>query len=128
MFDLEGSASAVVDSAIAVHRKAGPGMLESAYESMLEYELLKRGHRTERQKCVDVRYDELVVERALRIDLIVDDAIIVEIKSAEKIIPVNIRQMITYLRMTNRRLGLILNFGQNTLKEGGIKRVIDGYD
>lgn len=125
--EIEIVASVIVDAAIQVHRIAGPGMLESTYETMLQYELVERGLSVKRQMYVDMRYKGMLIERAFCVDLFVDECIIVEVKSVEKLAPVHIRQLLTYQRMTNTNLGFLINFGQTTLKEGGIKRVMNGY-
>lgn len=115
----------IVDAAMAVHRTLGPGLLESVYEEVLAYELGARRHRVERQRCCDVRYGELVLRRAFRVDLLVDDLVMVEVKSAERDHPAHKKQLLTYLRLANKRLGLLLNFGHELMKTG-ICRVVNG--
>ncbi|PKN92625.1 MAG: GxxExxY protein [Chloroflexi bacterium HGW-Chloroflexi-6] len=118
-------AKIVVDAAYQIHVKMGPGLLESAYEMVLDHELRKRGLRVERQVAVSVIYDDLVVNDAFRADLIVEDLVIVEIKSVEQIHPVHPKQLLTYLRLTGKRLGLLINFNTRLIREG-ITRVANG--
>ncbi len=104
----------------------GPGLLESTYEAVLEFELRRRGFRVERQKYIDLTYDELFVPRAFCIDLLVNERVVIELKSAERLAPVHYKQVLTYLKLTNLRLGLLINFGQSTIKEG-LHRIVNGY-
>lgn len=115
----------VVDAAYHIHVKVGPGLLESAYETILEYELRKRGLHVERQVSVPIVYDEIVLDEGYRADLIVESKLIVEIKATEKNAPVFARQLNTYLMMKDLKLGLLINFGMPTIKEG-LERVING--
>jgi GxxExxY protein len=121
--DIEAAAAEIVDAALAIHRAAGPGMLESAYEALLAYELTDRGLHVQRQKYISISYRGLHVKRAYCIDLLVNDAIIIEVKSVEAISPVHIKQVLTYLKLTGLQIGFLLNFGQMTLKGGGIRRL-----
>ncbi|MEO7672145.1 MAG: GxxExxY protein [Longimicrobiales bacterium] len=125
--DEEQTATAVIDCALKIHRAIGPGMLESAYQAMLSFELADRGHDVAQQVYVGLNYRGLHLERAFCVDLIVDECVVVEIKSLEKLAPVHTRQILTYLRMTGHHLGLLINFGQETLKAGGIHRLANGY-
>src|SRR5690242_21953942 len=97
----------IIDAAIAVHSKLGPGLLESVYEVVLAHELRKRGLFVERQKPVVIHYDELTFEEGFRADLIVEDKIIVELKSAETLAPVHSKQTLTYLRLSGKKIGLL---------------------
>ena len=117
----------ILDSAIKLHRRFGPGMLESIYEQLLEAELIRRGHKIERQKSVSFEYDGLLLENAFRVDLLVDDKIVVELKSAEQMKPVFMKQVKTYLVAMNLQVGVVVNFGMNTLKEGYV-RVVNGFE
>lgn len=117
----------VVDAAIAVHRKLGPGLLESVYESVLAHELRKRGLTVERQVPVEVRYDDLVFEEGFRADIIVNGLVILELKSVEQISRAHQKQLTTYLKLTGKKLGYLLNFGAATMKEG-IQRVVNGLN
>lgn len=111
-------AKIVVDAAYHIHVKMGPGLLESAYELILEHELRKRGLRVERQVAVSIVYDDLVVRDAFRADLIVEDLVIVELKSVEQMHPVYAKQLQTYLKLTGKRLGLLINFNTRLIREG----------
>ncbi|HYD74266.1 MAG TPA: GxxExxY protein [Candidatus Binatia bacterium] len=120
---VENAAKDVVDSAIAVHRALGPGLLESAYEACLAHELEKRGHSVLRQVALPLVYDTIKLEAGYRIDLIVDGSIILEVKAVDGIAPVHEAQLLTYLRLSQRRLGFLINFNVALLKQG-IKRMI----
>jgi GxxExxY protein len=121
--DLERLASEVVDAAYKVHKAFGPGLLESAYEACLSYELLKRKIKVERQVAIPLVYDGNSIDVAYRADLVVQDKLIVELKAVEKIQPIHEAQMITYLKITGQRLGLLVNFNVLLIKDG-IKRVV----
>ena len=118
-------ATIVVDIAYKIHTKLGPGLLETVYEVTLAHELRKRGLRVERQVPVPIVYEELVFEEGFRADLIVEDKFIVELKSVEVLPPVAPKQLLTYLRLRDCRLGLLINFGESLIKNG-IKRVANG--
>jgi GxxExxY protein len=112
----------IVDAAFHVHSKLGPGLLESVYEACLAHELRKRGLAVRRQVVVPIHYDEVVLDDGLRIDLLVDECVIVEVKAVEKDHPVFQAQLITYLKLTGHRLGLLINFNVPYIKDG-IKRI-----
>ena len=116
----------VIGAAIEVHRVLGPGLLESAYELALERELILRGHSVERQKPVSLEYKGTALGDGFRIDLLVDDRLLLEIKAVEGLLPRHDAQLLTYLRLTGKRVGLLINFNERTLKEG-IRRVMNGY-
>lgn len=118
-------ASQIVDVAYKIHVKIGPGLLESVYEALLIHELRKRGLQVEAQKPIPVIYEGIKLEVGFRADLIVEDKVIVEIKSVEVVMPVHKKQLLTYLRLTDKRLGLLINFGENLTKDG-ITRVANG--
>lgn len=118
-------AKVIVDCAYKVHTTLGPGLLESVYESVLAYELNKRGIKVERQKPLPVIYEKVRLEEGFRADLIVSDKVIVELKSVEDIAPVHKKQLLTYLRLADKRLGLLINFGAARIKEG-ITRIVNG--
>ena len=118
-------ATVVVDSAFKIHTKLGPGLLETVYEVTLAHELRKRGLRVERQVPVPIVYDELVFEEGFRADLLVEDKFIVELKSVEVLPSVAPKQLLTYLRLRDCRLGLLINFGESLIKNG-IKRISNG--
>ena len=117
----------VLDAAIKVHRKFGPGMLESVYERLLEAELLKRGHMVERQKSVSFEYEGMTLDDAFRVDLFVDGRIVVELKATEKMNPLFLKQVKTYLIAMNLPLGLLINFGMEKLVDGYV-RVVNGFN
>jgi GxxExxY protein len=119
-------ATAVVDAAFKIHTTLGPGLFESVYEAALEFELRKRGLRVTQQVGLPVHYEEVKLELGFRVDLIVDEKVIVEIKSVEVLAPVHKKQLLTYLRLTNLRLGLLINFNVELIKHG-IQRVINGF-
>jgi GxxExxY protein len=112
----------VVDAALTVHRELGPGLLEAIYESCLERELVLRGVEVERQLEVPVVYRGYEVGSPLRLDLLVGQCVVVEVKSVEELLPVHTAQVLTYLKLTGRRLGLLVNFNVHVIKRG-IKRV-----
>jgi len=115
----------IIDTAYHIHKELGPGLLESVYQTVLAYELQKRGLHLEKEKPIPVRYEEVVLEQGFRADLIVENLVIVELKSVEKVAPVHKKQLLTYLRMAEKPLGLLLNFGAGLMKEG-IFRVVNG--
>lgn len=121
-------AKVIVDAAYHIHVRLGPGLLESVYETILAYELKKRGLRVIRQKPIPVVYDELQFDEGFRADLLVQDLVIVELKSVEKIIPVHKKQLLTYLKLADRRLGLLINFGESLIKDGITRMVNDLHD
>jgi GxxExxY protein len=118
-------ATVVVDAALKVHKEIGPGLLETVYEVVLTHELRKRGLRVKRQVSIPIVYDEIKFDQGFRADLVVNDVVIVEIKSVEGLLPVHAKQLLTQLRLSSRRLGLLVNFGEAYLKNG-IKRVVNG--
>ena len=118
-------AAAVVDAAFKIHTTLGPGLLESVYEATLEYELKKRGVSVHRQIGLPVYYEGLKLELGYRVDLLVGDRVIIEIKSVEALAPVHKSQLLTYLRVANMRLGLLINFKVVRI-EDGIHRVVNG--
>lgn len=116
----------IVDAAYKLQTGLGPGLLESVYETVLARDLERRGLRVERQKLVAFEYDGMHFEDGLRLDLLVEGRVIVELKSVEKIAPVHSKQLLTYLRLMNLPVGLLINFGAATLKEG-LSRVVNNY-
>jgi GxxExxY protein len=117
-------AKIAVNAADQVHCRLGPGLLESVYEVTLAHELKKRGCQVKRQVPVEIRYDEIVFDEGFRIDLLVNDLLVIELKSVEEHSSVHAKQLLTYLRLSERRLGLLINFGQAFIKDG-IKRVVN---
>ena len=114
----------IIGAAIEVHRELGPGLLESAYEAALAHELALRGVRFARQKEMPVRYKGVLIEVGYRIDLLVEDQVIVELKAVTEMHPIYEAQLITYLRLSNLRVGLLMNFNVPRLKEGVIRRIV----
>ncbi len=114
---------AVVDSAFRVHSSFGPGLLESVYETCLEHELKKRGFDVARQVSIPIVYDGVKLEPGLRLDLVVDESVIVEIKAVEKMLPVFEAQMLTYMKLSAKRLGYLINFNVPLIRDG-IKRMV----
>ena len=113
-----------VDAAMTVHRRLGPGLLESVYEKTLAYELAKLGLDVKVQEPVPIRYDGMVFDNAFKADLIVEYKVVVELKSVETAQPVHKKQLLTYLRLADKRLGLLINFGSALLKDG-ISRIVN---
>ncbi len=125
--DLDYVSGSILDSAIRLHQRAGPGLLESVYEVLLAKDLEHQGLRVERQKAIPITLDGVDFEEAFRLDLLVDGSVVVEIKSVDRLAPVHFKQVLSYLRLLDLRLGLLINFGGATLKEG-FKRVVNRYD
>ena len=117
----------IVDAAYQIHKTLRPGLLESVYEVVLAYELRKRGLKVERQLPVQVVYDGICFEEGYRLDLLVEDKVIVEIKSIETLTPVHKKQLLTYLRLLDKRLGLLINFNEELIRNG-ISRVVNGLE
>ena len=120
--ELERIASDVIDTAIHIHRALGPGLLESVYAVILEKKLRDLGYQVEREKPIPIVIEGIHFEIGFRADLVINGCFIVELKSVEAMAPVHAKQLLTYLKVTNCRLGLLLNFGQEVMKSG-IKRV-----
>ena len=112
----------VVDAAYKIHTKLGPGLLESAYEACLAYELTKRGYQVERQKPQPVIYDGLEIEVGYRLDILVNGEVILELKSVEQVLPIHHAQLMTYVKLSGKTLGLLINFNVPVIKQG-IRRV-----
>jgi GxxExxY protein len=108
----------VVDSAVRIHRELGPGLLEAVYEAVLAHELRKRGLRVERQVAIPLEYHGLRFDEGFRADLLVEDKVIVELKSVERLNNAHKKQLLTYLRLAGLRLGYLLNFGELLMKDG----------
>jgi GxxExxY protein len=117
-------ARVIVNAAYKIHTSLGPGLLESVYEAVLAHEITGRGLTVQRQMTLPVVYDGIRLEEGFRADLIVDDKVIVEIKSVETVVPVHKKQLLTYLRLADKRLGLLINFGAATIKEG-LTRIVN---
>jgi GxxExxY protein len=125
MHHLDDITGAIIDAALNIHRDLGPGLLESVYEAVLARDLVRRGFHVERQKGVRIQYDGLVFEEGFRADLVVESRVVVEIKSVDVLAPVHFKQLLTYLRLMHIQVGLLINFGDATLK-AGLHRVVDG--
>lgn len=123
MSQLELLGKEVVDAAYTVHKELGPGLLESAYQFCLENELRFRGLKVEREKPVPLKYREQLLDCGYRIDLLVEDKIILELKSVESLLPIHTAQVITYLRLSGLHLGFLINFNTQIFKNG-IKRIV----
>ena len=115
----------IIGAAIHVHRTLGPGLLESAYESCLAYELRKRGMAVERQKAVPLVYEEVKLECGYRMDLFVESSVVVEVKSVEALAPIHEAQTLSYLRLSGSKLALLINFNVIVLRDG-VRRFING--
>lgn len=118
-------AKVIMDAAYKIHKTLGPGLFESVYITVLVYELTQRGLRVATEVAIPVNYEGIRLEVGFRADLIVEDLVIVEVKSLEQTAPVHRKQLITYLRLTDKRLGLLINFGSPLIKDG-ITRVVNG--
>lgn len=116
----------VFDAGLKIHKKLGPGLFETVYEECLFYELKKQNLKVEKQLVLPIVYEELKINNAFRIDIIIEDKLILEIKAVEFINPSHKAQLLTYLKMTNCKLGLLINFNEETFKSG-VTRVINGY-
>jgi GxxExxY protein len=114
----------VVDAAYQIHTTLGPGLLESVYETILSYELRRRGLTVIRQMPIPVVYEEMSFDEGFRADLVVQSKVIVELKSIEKVAPVHKKQLLTYLRLADKQLGLLINFGEALIKNG-ITRIVN---
>jgi len=117
----------VVDAAFHIHKALGPGLLETVYEVVLARELERRGLAVVRQQPVPIVFGNLKFDEGFRADLIVEDKVIVELKSVEQIAPVHKKQLLTYLRLADKRLGLLINFGSAVIKDG-ISRIVNGLE
>jgi GxxExxY protein len=114
----------IVDAAFKVHTALGPGLLESVYQAVLAHELKKRGLKVVRQQSIPIVYEEVHLDEGFRADLIVEDRVIVELKSIESIAPVHKKQLLTYLRLADKRVGLLINFNVALIKDG-ITRIVN---
>jgi GxxExxY protein len=120
-----GIGTVVLDSALQIHRELGPGLLESVYEAILAYELRERGLSVERQVVVSMNYKGLKFDEGFRADLVVEKLVVVELKSVEAMNNAHLKQLQTYLKLMNLRLGYLMNFGDALMKKG-IRRVVNG--
>jgi len=120
-------ASLVMDKSFLMHRELGPGLLESVYEVVLDRQLAATGLAVERQVPIPIRFQGITFDEGFRADLFVEKKVIIELKSVERLQPVHSKQLLTYLRLMGCRLGLLINFGENLMKDG-FKRVANGLD
>jgi GxxExxY protein len=125
MKDINEISGTIVDAAFKVHTGLGPGLLESVYEAVLEKELVRRGLRVRREVPVPIQYEDLTFDEGFRADLLVEDRVVVELKSVEQLARVHSKQLLTYCRLLDYRLGLLINFGAELFKDG-IKRIANG--
>ena len=117
----------IIDAAITIHRELGPGLFESVYELVLEYELKQRGLDVRRQVPIPIKYRDLEFDEGFKADMIVEDKVLLELKSVEKMTKTHSKQIITYLKLSEHKLGYLLNFGEALMKDG-IKRVVNGLE
>ncbi|MEA3052615.1 MAG: hypothetical protein QOG72_1518 [Sphingomonadales bacterium] len=126
MGDIEEISGDVVDAALRIHRDLGPGLFESIYETILAGKLTQLGYSVARQQPIDIEYEGLTYQGAFRIDLLVDQRLLVEIKSVDQLHPAHGKQLLSYLRLMKQPVGLLINFGAPTLREG-LKRVVNDH-
>lgn len=124
--DVEECARLAIDCGLQIHRDLGPGLLESVYETVLEASLKRVGVAVERQKLIDIEYDGMLLREGFRADLLVEGTLIIEVKSVERFAPVHGKQLLTYLRLTKQPVGLLMNFGAPTFREG-LKRIVNNH-
>jgi GxxExxY protein len=117
----------ILGGALSVHKALGPGLLESTYEACLAFELIERGLRVERQKALPVHYREVNLDCGYRIDLLVDGKVIVEVKAVDKLNPIHEAQLLSYLKLSNCKVGLLINFNVRILKNG-VRRLVLGLE
>jgi iron complex transport system substrate-binding protein len=122
--ELDDITGAIVDASVKIHQNLGPGLLESVYEVVLARVLAQRGFSVQRQKAVSFEYERMVFEEGFRLDLLVEERVVVELKSVEKLAPIHSKQLLTYLRLMHLPVGLLINFGAATLKEG-LHRIVN---
>lgn len=127
MNTIDEIAKEIVDAAFKIHSKLGPGLLESAYEACLAHELTKREFIVERQKPQPVHYDGIEIEVGYRLDILVNDSVIIELKAVEQLAPIHQAQLMTYLRLSEKTLGLLINFNVPLIKNG-IRRIANQFN
>jgi GxxExxY protein len=126
MLEVDELARIAVDCGFKIHKGLGPGLLESVYEALMAASLHRAGLKVERQKPIHIEFDGMALGEGFRADLMVEDRLLIEIKSVDRLAPVHGRQLLTYLRLTKQPLGLLMNFGGETFKEG-VKRVANNH-
>ena len=124
--DIEGLASVVIDCGFHLHKNLGPGLLESVYEAIMADQLARRGLSVQRQAAIPIRYDGVELPEGFRADLLIEGILLIELKSVERLSPLHGKQVLTYLRLLDMPLGLLINFGGETFKEG-INRVVNNH-
>lgn len=125
MADIEDLARAAVDCGLHIHKELGPGLLESVYEAILAERLSRSGHDVERQKILPMEFDGLTLQEGYRVDLLVGGKLIIEVKSVERLAAVHAKQLLTYIRLAQQPVGLLMNFGGETFREG-LRRIVNG--
>jgi GxxExxY protein len=125
MADIDELARIAIDCGFHIHKELGPGLLESVYEMLLAERLSRSGYMVERQKLLPVEFDGLKLPEGYRVDLLVDGKLIIEVKSVERIAPVHSKQLLTYIRLARQPVGLLMNFGGATFREG-LQRIVNG--
>ena len=125
MRDIENVVSIAIDCGFHLHKDLGPGVLESVYEALLAERLRRSGLLVERQKPLPILFDGLALAEGFRVDLLVDEQLIIEVKSVERLSPLHSKQLLTYLRLAKQPVGLLMNFGGETFREG-LRRIVNG--
>jgi GxxExxY protein len=126
MSDIEDVCRRAVGCGLKIHQELGPGMLESVYEAVLAASMTRLGHKVERQRPIEIEYDGMILREGFRADLVIDGSLIIELKVAERLAPVHGKQLLTYLKLAKMRLGLLMNFGTPTFREG-LKRIVNNH-
>ena len=124
---IERLVSLSIDAGFKLHRELGPGLLESVYEALLAERLRRSGCAVERQKVLPIDFDGVRLAEGYRVDLLIEGSLIVELKSCERLLPVHSKQLLTYIRLARQPVGLLMNFGSDTFREG-LKRIVNGAD
>jgi GxxExxY protein len=125
--NLEALVTTAIDCGFRTHKGLGPGLLESAYHVVLEELLRRQGLNVDSQAPISIKFDDIVIDNGFRADLIVEGKLLIELKSVERLAPVHGKQVLTYLRLSNLPIGLLMNFGGQTFKEG-LRRIVNGFD
>ncbi len=125
--ELNKTSEAIIGAAIEVHRQLGPGLRESTYEACLVHELATNGYKVEQQKPIPVKYKDVTLDCGYRLDLLVEDSVVVELKAIDALLPIHEAQLLNYWKLANLRLGLLINFNVKLLRHG-IKRLVNGLD
>lgn len=125
MADIEELARVAIDCGLKLHKELGPGLLESVYEALLSERLRRLGFEVDRQKLLPVEFDGVTLQDGYRVDLLVENKLIIEVKSVERLAPVHSKQLLTYIRLARQPVGLLMNFGGETYREG-LRRIVNG--